>query len=84
MYLQRRLTSIRPEQAVVFNQKQNVIEAAGALRFTTNATQKAANSYLKMDYGMIAQQNSKTIRTMVHLLLRYTMMLVRFQKLLKD
>ncbi len=59
------LNSIRAEQAAVSNQKQNVIEAADALRATTNVTQKAADSYLKTDYVMTAQQYSETIRTMV-------------------
>ena len=47
------------------HQKQNVVEAADALRATTNVTQKAADSYLKTDYVMTAQQYSETIRTMV-------------------
>ena len=59
------LNSIRAEQAAVSNQKQNVVEAADALRATTNVTQKAADSYLKTDYVMTAQQYSETIRTMV-------------------
>ena len=59
------LNTIRAEQASVSNQKQNVIEAADALRATTNVTQKAADSYLKTDYVMTAQQYSETIRTMV-------------------
>ena len=49
----------------ISNQKSNVIEAADALRATTNVTQKAADSYLKTDYVMTAQQYSETIRTMV-------------------
>ena len=59
------LNTIRAQQAAVSNQKQNVIEAADALRATTNVTQKAADSYLKTDYVMTAQQYSETIRTMV-------------------
>lgn len=59
------LNTIRAEQAAVSNQKQNVVEAADALRATTNVTQKAADSYLKTDYVMTAQQYSETIRTMV-------------------
>jgi len=59
------LNTIRAEQASVSNQKQNVVEAADALRATTNVTQKAADSYLKTDYVMTAQQYSETIRTMV-------------------
>ncbi|MDP5110246.1 MAG: hypothetical protein NWP47_02530, partial [Rickettsiaceae bacterium] len=59
------LNTIRAEQAAVSNQKQNVIGAADALRATTNVTQKAADSYLKTDYVMTAQQYSETIRTMV-------------------
>jgi hypothetical protein len=63
--MQSALNTIRAEQASVSNQKQNVIEAADALRATTNVTQKAADSYLKADYVMTAQQYSETIRTMV-------------------
>lgn len=59
------LNTIRAQQAAVSNQKQNVVEAADALRATTNVTQKAADSYLKTDYVMTAQQYSETIRTMV-------------------
>ncbi len=59
------LSSIRGEQASISNQKSNVIEAADALRATTNVTQKAADSYLKTDYVLTAQQYSETIRTMV-------------------
>ena len=59
------LNTIRAQQAAVSNQKQNVIEAADALRATTNVTQKADDSYLKTDYVMTAQQYSETIRTMV-------------------
>ena len=59
------LNVIRAEQATVANQQQNVIEAADALRATTNVTQKSADSYLKTDYVMTAQQYSETIRTMV-------------------
>jgi len=59
------LNSIRTEQATVSNQKSNVVGAADALRATTNVTQKAADSYLKTDYVLTAQQYSETIRTMV-------------------
>ena len=59
------LNSIRTEQAAVSNQKSNVVGAADALRATTNVTQKAADSYLKTDYVLTAQQYSETIRTMV-------------------
>lgn len=59
------LNTIRAEQAAVSNQKQNVIGAADALRATTNVTQKSADSYLKTDYVMTAQQYSETIRTLV-------------------
>ena len=59
------LGAIRTEQAAVSNQKSNVVGAADALRATTNVTQKAADSYLKTDYVLTAQQYSETIRTMV-------------------
>ncbi|MEA0970101.1 hypothetical protein Megvenef_00049 [Candidatus Megaera venefica] len=59
------LNSVRAEQAAISNQKANVIEAADALRATTNVTQKAADSYLKTDYVLTAQQYSETIRIMV-------------------
>jgi len=62
---QNALNSVRAEQAAVSNQKSNVVEAADALRATTNVTQKAADSYLKTDYVLTAQQYSETIRTMV-------------------
>jgi hypothetical protein len=62
---QSALNSVRAEQAAVSNQKTNVVEAADALRATTNVTQKAADSYLKTDYVLTAQQYSETIRTMV-------------------
>jgi len=62
---QNALNSVRAEQASVSNQKSNVVEAADALRATTNVTQKAADSYLKTDYVLTAQQYSETIRTMV-------------------
>ena len=62
---QNALNSIRAEQAAVSNQKSNVVEAADALRATTNVTQKAANSYLKTDYVLTAQEYAATIRTMV-------------------
>ena len=62
---QSALNSVRAEQAAVSNQKSNVVEAADALRATTNVTQKAADSYLKTDYVLTAQQYSETIRTMV-------------------
>ncbi|GAB4164769.1 MAG: hypothetical protein Tsb006_4360 [Rickettsiaceae bacterium] len=62
---QTALNSIRAEQAGVANQKSNVIGSADALRATTNVTQKAADSYLKTDYVLTAQQYSETIRTMV-------------------
>jgi flagellin-like hook-associated protein FlgL len=58
------LNSIRNEQAAIANQKSNVHEAADALRTTTNVTQKAADSYLKTDYVLTAQQYSETIRNM--------------------
>lgn len=57
--------SIRAMQASVSNQKSNVAAAADALRSTTNVTQKAADSYLKTDYVMTAQQYSETIKRMV-------------------
>jgi len=59
------LTAVRSIQASVTNQKNNVVGAADALRATTNVTQKAADSYLKTDYVLTAQQYSETIRTIV-------------------
>lgn len=59
------INTIRSEQANVANQKANILEISNALRATTNVTQKAADSYLKTDYVMTAQQYSETIRTMV-------------------
>jgi hypothetical protein len=62
---QNALNSIRTMQASVSNQKSNVSDAAGALRATTNVTQKAADSYLKTDYVLTAQQYSEVLRSMV-------------------
>lgn len=59
------LHTIRAEQAAISNQKSNVIEAADALKATTNVTQQAADSYLKTDYVETAQRYAETIRTMV-------------------
>ena len=62
---QNALNAVRTEQAGISTQKANVVEAADALRATTNVTQKAADSYLKTDYVLTAQEYSETIRTMV-------------------
>ena len=59
------LDAVRTEQAGISTQKANVVEAADALRATTNVTQKAADSYLKTDYVLTSQEYSETIRTMV-------------------
>jgi len=59
------LATIRAEQASIANQKQNLLSLADGLRATTNITQKAANSYLRADYVLTAQQYSETIRTLV-------------------
>jgi len=56
------LNTVRAQQASISNQKSNVIEAADALKATTNVTAQAANSYLKTDYVMAAQQFSETLR----------------------
>ncbi len=63
--LQGALTQIRTEQANVSNQKTNVMESADALRASTNVTQAAADSYLKTDYVLTAQQYSEEIRKVV-------------------
>ena len=47
------------------NQKNNIIEVEGSLRAVTNVTQQAANSYLKTDYVLTAQQYSEEIRMIV-------------------
>ena len=59
------LNTIRAEQANVANQKTNITEVTDALRASINAIQKSADSYLKTDYVLTAQQYSETIRTMV-------------------
>lgn len=59
------LTTIRIEQSSISNQKSCVIETTDALRATINVTQEAADSYLKTDYVLTAQEYSETIRTMV-------------------
>ena len=58
------LATIRSEQASIANQKQNLLSLADGLRATTNVTQKAANSYLRADYVLTAQQYSETIRSL--------------------
>jgi hypothetical protein len=63
--MQGALTQIRAEQANVSNQKTNVAESADALRASTNVTQAAADSYLKTDYVLTAQQYSEEIRKVV-------------------
>ena len=59
------LNTIRAEQANVANQKTNITEVTDALRASINAIQKSADSYLKTDYVLTAQQYSETIRIMV-------------------
>ena len=59
------INEIRAEQANLRNQKTNLFEAVDALRATINVTQKAADSYLKTDYVLSAQQYSELIRTIV-------------------
>ena len=59
------LNTIRAEQANVANQKTNITEVTDALRASINSIQKSADSYLKTDYVLTAQQYSETIRTMV-------------------
>lgn len=59
------INEIRAEQAALRNQKANLFEAVDALRATINVTQKAADSYLKTDYVLSAQQYSELIRTIV-------------------
>ncbi|MBN8511628.1 MAG: hypothetical protein J0L79_01165 [Rickettsiales bacterium] len=63
--MQGALTQIRAEQANVSNQRTNVAESADALRASTNVTQAAADSYLKTDYVLTAQQYSEEIRKVV-------------------
>jgi len=57
---QNALNSVLAEQAAVSNQKSNVVEAADALRATTNVTQKSADSYLKtyMDHQIMQEKNN--------------------------
>jgi flagellin-like hook-associated protein FlgL len=57
--------TVRRAQASISNQKQNIIEISGSLRATVNVTAQAADSYLKTDYVLTAQQYSESIRTMV-------------------
>lgn len=59
------INELRAEQASLRNQKTNLFEAVDALRATINVTQKAADSYLKTDYVLSAQQYSELIRTIV-------------------
>ena len=59
------LSYVRQEQSSIANQKGNIVETTDALRATTNVTQQAADSYLKADYVLTAQEYSETLRTMV-------------------
>jgi hypothetical protein len=59
------LSYVRQEQSSIANQKSNIVETTDALRATTNVTQQAADSYLKADYVLTAQEYSETLRTMV-------------------
>ena len=59
------LKTIRAEQASISNQRNNIIAIAEALRSATNITQQAADSYLKTDYVLTAQQYSETIRHLI-------------------
>lgn len=59
------LNTIRKEQASVTNQKENILEATDALRATTNVTQAAADSYLKTDYVLAAQEYSELLKRVV-------------------
>jgi len=59
------LSYVRQEQSNIANQKSNIVETTDALRATTNVTQQAADSYLKADYVLTAQEYSETLRTMV-------------------
>ena len=59
------LSHVRKEQSNISNQKSNIIESTEALRATTNIIQQAADSYLKADYVLTAQEYSETLRTMV-------------------
>ena len=59
------METVRRAQASISNQKQNIIEISGSLRATVNVTAQAADSYLKADYVLTAQQYSESIRIMV-------------------
>ena len=59
------INTIRAEQANVANQKTNILEITNALRSSTNAVQQSADSYLKTDYVMTAQEYAQNIRTIV-------------------
>ncbi len=59
------ISTIRAEQANVANQKTNILEITNALRSSTNAVQQSADSYLKTDYVMTAQEYAQNIRTIV-------------------
>jgi hypothetical protein len=62
---QNALNTVRIEQASLANQKTNLIATSDALRVVTNVTQAAADSYLKTDYVLTAQEYSQTLRSMV-------------------
>ncbi len=62
--LRSALVNLRGEQAKLRTQKQNLSSAVDALRATTNTIQKTADSYLKTDYVLTAQEYSQMIRIM--------------------
>ncbi|MDC0864608.1 hypothetical protein OAP56_01490, partial [Rickettsiaceae bacterium] len=56
------LNIIRGEQANISNQRSSVIEAADALRATTDVTQKSADSYLNTDYVLAPQEYNESVK----------------------
>jgi len=56
------LNIIRGEQANISNQRTSVIEAADALRATTDVTQKSADSYLNTDYVLAPQEYNESVK----------------------
>ena len=59
------LKTIRAEQVSIANQKSNILAITEVLRAATNITKQAADSYLKTDYVLTAQEYAETIRHLI-------------------
>ena len=59
------LSTIRKEQANIFNQKENLLVLADSIRSKANITEKASNLYLSTDYVLAAKSYAENIRKVV-------------------